>query len=79
MTERYSLKKLFALSVLLVLGLAAPAPAQDPPPVAVQISEFVRRIFQDSRGDMWFGTNGDGVIRYDGTSFVNLTQNLPWP
>lgn len=28
------------------------------------ISPFVRRIFQDSKGDLWFGTNGDGVIRY---------------
>ncbi|MBK9303835.1 MAG: hypothetical protein IPM94_08100 [bacterium] len=33
-----------------------------------QISDFVRRIHQDHRGDMWFGTNGDGVIRYDGGS-----------
>lgn len=26
----------------------------------------VRRIFQDSRGDYWFGTNGKGVLHYDG-------------
>ncbi len=31
-----------------------------------QLSPFVRRIFQDRSGNLWFGTNGDGVIRYDG-------------
>lgn len=31
-----------------------------------QISRFVRKIFQDKSGNLWFGTNGDGVIRYDG-------------
>lgn len=30
------------------------------------ISEFIRRIFQDQRGHLWLGTNGDGVARYDG-------------
>lgn len=35
-----------------------------PPP----ISEFVRRIFEDSNGNLWLGTNGDGVLRYDGKS-----------
>ena len=33
-----------------------------------RISEFVRRIFQDKSGNLWFGTNGDGVIRYNGDS-----------
>jgi len=31
-----------------------------------QLSQFIRRIFQDRSGNLWFGTNGDGVIRYDG-------------
>ena len=35
-----------------------------PPP----ISQFVRRIFQDSSDNLWLGTNGDGVLRYDGNS-----------
>lgn len=30
------------------------------------ISMFVRRIHKDSRGAFWFGTNGDGVARYNG-------------
>ncbi len=35
-------------------------------PAPDAISAFVRRIFEDSRGHLWFGTNGDGVVRYDG-------------
>lgn len=31
-----------------------------------QIGEFVRRILQDDKGHLWFGTNGFGVCRYDG-------------
>lgn len=30
-----------------------------------QLTEYVRRIFQDSRGRYWFGSNGDGIYRYD--------------
>lgn len=32
----------------------------------LRISPFVRRIFQDKKGHYWFGTNGDGVVRYNG-------------
>lgn len=44
-----------------------------------QISEYVRRIFQDSRGHLWFGTNTDGVCRYDGEGFTcfSTDQGLP--
>lgn len=31
-----------------------------------QISEYIRRIFQDKKGHFWFATNSDGVVRYDG-------------
>jgi hypothetical protein len=31
------------------------------PPIDEEISQFVRRIFQDKSGNLWFGTNGDGV------------------
>ena len=30
------------------------------------LSQFVRRIFEDRSGCLWFGTNGDGVGRYNG-------------
>ena len=35
-----------------------------------RIAEYVRRIFQDSRGNLWFGTNALGVCRYDGDTLV---------
>jgi ligand-binding sensor domain-containing protein len=51
----------------------APEPREAAPPEPEhefsdeeQLSPFVRRIFQDRSGSLWFGTNGDGVIRYDG-------------
>jgi ligand-binding sensor domain-containing protein len=31
-----------------------------------QISDYVREVYQDRSGAMWFGTNGEGVIRWDG-------------
>lgn len=34
--------------------------------VSQPITQFVRRIFEDSRGHLWMGTNGDGVMRYNG-------------
>ena len=30
--------------------------------------------FLDSEGVLWFGSNGGGVYRYDGTLFVNFTE-----
>jgi len=35
-----------------------------------QLTDYVRRILQDSRGHYWFGSNGDGVYRYDGATLV---------
>ena len=68
------MKKAFLLFALL-LGHAVPALAQFPrdPLLDHQITDYVRRIFQDSRGDMWFGTNGDGVIRYHGGSLQGFS------
>lgn len=36
----------------------------------IQISQYIRRMFQDKAGNIWFGTNGDGVCRYDGKNYV---------
>lgn len=40
-----------------------------------QIAEYVRRIFEDSRGNMWFGTNGLGVCRYDGKKLMYFSPS----
>ncbi|OBX21767.1 MULTISPECIES: ligand-binding sensor domain-containing protein [Bizionia] len=50
------------------------APFLNEPP-ATRISDFVRNIFQDSKGNLWFGTNGDGVIRFSGKSLDYFSEN----
>jgi len=40
-----------------------------------QISEYVRRIFEDSRGNLWFGTGSDGICRYDGKTLVYFSTD----
>ncbi|HLP09767.1 MAG TPA: two-component regulator propeller domain-containing protein [Opitutaceae bacterium] len=34
----------------------------------------VRSVFEDSRGVLWIGNNGLGVLRYDGRSLSNFTK-----
>lgn len=40
---------------------------------ASQVSQYIRRIFQDSKGNLWFGTTSDGVCRFDGTVLKYFT------
>lgn len=35
---------------------------------ATQVSTYIRCIFQDRDGNLWFGTTTDGAVRYDGHS-----------
>ncbi len=37
------------------------------------VTEFVRTMHQDNKGNYWFGTNGDGIIRYDGKILEKMT------
>jgi ligand-binding sensor domain-containing protein len=37
------------------------------------VREFVRTMYQDRKGNYWFGTNGDGIIRYDGKVLEKMT------
>lgn len=37
------------------------------------VREFVRTMYQDKKENYWFGTNGDGIIRYDGQTLEKLT------
>lgn len=42
--------------------------------IEVKIGKTIRTIFQDSKGNMWFGTEGEGVYRYDGKALKHLTS-----
>lgn len=56
------------------IGPVSPRPAiATAPNPAAQISQYIRRIFQDKSGNLWFGTNGDGVCRYDGKALTYFT------
>ena len=35
---------------------------------------MVRSILEDKRGNLWFGTYGGGVSKYDGKCFTNFTE-----
>jgi len=37
----------------------------------------IQAILEDSKGILWFGFSG-GLFRFNGTSFINVTQNGPW-
>lgn len=60
--------------------------AEPPPPngpaattePGAQISEYVRKVFRDRDGRFWFGTNDQGVGRFDGTelAFVGPEEGL---
>lgn len=69
-------------AVLIAVGVCGRASAQlldpDPPEPVVQVSDYVREIYQDREGNYWFGTNGDGVCRHDGTSltYFNVGQGF---
>lgn len=68
-------------ALCLSIAMCGSAPAQvllpDPPAAALdpngQISEYIREVFQDREGNLWLGTNGDGVCRYDGKALTYLS------
>ena len=37
------------------------------------VREFVRSMYQDRKGNYWFGTNGNGIIRYDGQTLETIS------
>jgi ligand-binding sensor domain-containing protein len=37
------------------------------------VREFVRTMYQDKKGNYWFGTNGSGIIRYDGKTLETVS------
>ena len=46
-------------------------PAPDP---SLQVSEYIRCMIQDKKGNIWFGTNNEGVCRYDGERFFYYAE-----
>lgn len=46
-----------------------------PPSNQRQIAEYVRKIFEDSRGNLWFGTGTLGVCRFDGDTLVYFSTD----
>ncbi|AEE52298.1 ligand-binding sensor domain-containing protein [Haliscomenobacter hydrossis] len=63
--KTYTLKDLNTsqpgLKVIRNFKAAALAPDFD----TTLVSQYIRSIFQDSKGNLWFGTLGEGVVRYD--------------
>ncbi|RDI57659.1 ligand-binding sensor domain-containing protein [Flavobacterium glaciei] len=37
------------------------------------VREFVRTMYQDKKGNYWFGTNGNGMIRYEGKTLEKIS------
>jgi len=37
-------------------------------------SSYIFSMLQDSRGDLWFGSDAAGAVRYDGNSFINFSK-----
>lgn len=37
------------------------------------VREFVRKMYQDKKGNYWFGTNGNGIIRFDGKTLEKMS------
>jgi ligand-binding sensor domain-containing protein len=38
------------------------------------VSQYIRSIFQDSKGNLWFGTIQEGVVRYDSKSLIYFSN-----
>lgn len=43
-------------------------------PADAQIAEYVVGVFEDSKGNLWFGTMTDGAIKYDGSTLTYFTK-----
>lgn len=46
---------------------------------AASLTAHVRSIAQDQRGNMWFATDGEGLVRWDGKAFTHFTEKQGLP
>lgn len=68
------MKALFCTILLLPCHAAsAQTPREEQPPT--QISAYPSSPFEDTQGNLWFGSATEGVIRYDGTEFVSFGED----
>ena len=38
-------------------------------------SNYIECMLEDKKGNIWFGFNGNGVSKYDGTNFIQFNEN----
>ena len=46
---------------------------------ALQFTLMITSIFQDSKGNYWFGTHGDGLCQYNGKEYIYYTAESGLP
>jgi ligand-binding sensor domain-containing protein len=39
-----------------------------------ELGAAIRDIYEDAKGTIWAGNNGDGLFRFDGTHFINFSK-----
>jgi ligand-binding sensor domain-containing protein len=70
---------LYTLFLLLIFCISAKGQTKTDLPTAVITTHgpktSVRIIRQDKKGDLWLASN-EGIIRYDGRSFTNITGEM---
>lgn len=73
------MKSLYNLLLGSVIFLSCKEPAVVPAAASAsifpqqQISDYIRRIYQDTKGNLWLGTTRDGVYKYDGKDLKNYS------
>lgn len=77
---------IFSISLISILAASCvrmntPIDAEEKNKVSFSIGDTVQKmskqiwyIFQDSKNNYWFASNGDGVFRFDGETLVNYTE-----
>lgn len=65
----YQTEKVFQYDGITLYELPIPKPPKLSNPFEIY------SIYQDSKGNIWFGTNPSGVCRYNGKSFEWITEN----